>query len=83
MGLCSEIKSGWEDCELYGFLTTEANDVVAPYRDKAMPVFLTTPDAVETWLTAPRDEAKALQEPLPDTALQVIDAPPKRQALPA
>jgi putative SOS response-associated peptidase YedK len=31
-----------------------------------MPVILTTPDEVETWTTAPPDEALKLQRALPD-----------------
>jgi hypothetical protein len=33
--------------ELFGFLTTEANAVVAPIHPKAMPVILTTPEEVD------------------------------------
>ena len=36
--------------ELFGFLTTEANAVVAPIHPKAMPVILTSPAEVDTWL---------------------------------
>jgi hypothetical protein len=39
---------------------------------KAMPVILTTPDEVETWMTAPPDEALKLQRPLPDGALRIV-----------
>jgi putative SOS response-associated peptidase YedK len=44
---------------LYGFLTTEPNDVVRPIHAKAMPVMLTTPEERETWLRAPAGEALA------------------------
>ncbi len=37
-----------------------------------MPVILTTPDEVETWLTAPTDEALKLQRPLPDGSLRIV-----------
>jgi hypothetical protein len=37
-----------------------------PIHPKAMPVILTKPDEVETWMTAPADEALKLQRPLPD-----------------
>jgi len=51
-----------------------------------MPVILTTPEEVETWMTASPDEALKLQRPLPDGVLQIVargDVPvddPKRRA---
>src|SRR5208337_5030365 len=60
------------DHELFGFLTTEANAIVAPVHPKAMPVILTTPDEVDLWLTAETAEALALQRPLPDEALRIV-----------
>jgi len=58
--------------QLFGFLTTDANAVVAPIHPKAMPVILTRPEEFETWLTAPAEEALKLQRPLPDDALQIV-----------
>jgi putative SOS response-associated peptidase YedK len=57
---------------LFGFLTTEANDTVAPVHPKAMPVILTSGDEIETWMSAPAEEAPALQRPLPDGALKIV-----------
>ena len=57
---------------VYGFLTTTPNAVVAPIHPKAMPVILTTPDEVETWMTAAAHEALKLQRPLPDGALRIV-----------
>jgi putative SOS response-associated peptidase YedK len=37
-----------------------------------MPVILTTPDDVETWMMAPPDEALKLQRPLPDGSLRIV-----------
>jgi putative SOS response-associated peptidase YedK len=37
-----------------------------------MPVILTTPEEVETWMTASLDEALKLQRPLPDGALRIV-----------
>jgi putative SOS response-associated peptidase YedK len=37
-----------------------------------MPVILTTPAEVETWMTAPSDEALKLQRPLPDGTLRIV-----------
>jgi putative SOS response-associated peptidase YedK len=58
--------------ELFGFLTTEPNAVVAPVHPKAMPVILTTAAEVELWLAADTVAALKLQRPLPDDALQIV-----------
>jgi len=58
--------------QLFGFLTTDANDVVGAIHPKAMPVILTTADEIETWMTAPAEEALKLQRPLPNGALKVV-----------
>jgi putative SOS response-associated peptidase YedK len=67
-----KVKEGETTNDLFGFLTTEPNDVVGPIHPKAMPVILTTPEAIETWMTAPAEEALKLQRPLPDGALEIV-----------
>ncbi|RFB76621.1 SOS response-associated peptidase [Methylovirgula sp. 4M-Z18] len=61
------------DHELFGFLTCKPNGIVAPIHSKAMPVMLRTKDEVEMWLTADWKQAKVLQRPLPDDALQIVE----------
>jgi putative SOS response-associated peptidase YedK len=67
--------------DLFAFLTTEPNAVVAPIHPKAMPVILTNADEIETWLTAPAPEAMKLQRPLPDNALKIVARGEKQDGL--
>ncbi len=71
------------DHELFGFLTTDPNAVVAPIHPKAMPVILTTPDEVRLWLLADPVKALELQRPLPDSALKIVASGEKEDPAPA
>jgi putative SOS response-associated peptidase YedK len=58
---------------LYSFLTCEPNALVKPIHSKAMPVILQPVDC-DVWLTGTVEQALALQRPLPDDDLVVLDA---------
>jgi putative SOS response-associated peptidase YedK len=58
--------------QLFGFLTADANAEVGAIHPKAMPVILRSEDDIETWMTAPPEEALKLQRPLPDWSLKVV-----------
>lgn len=76
-----KIKTGLETTDLYAFLTTGPNAEVGAVHPKAMPVILTRPEEVEIWMTAPWEQAKTLQRPLPDGALQVVQRGGKKDNL--
>ena len=62
-----KVKEGETTNDLYGFLTTEPNDVVAPIHPKAMPQ-----EEIETWPTVPAEEPLKLQRPLPAHMLKIV-----------
>jgi putative SOS response-associated peptidase YedK len=67
-----KVREGETTNDLFAFLTTEPNAVLAPIHPKAMPVILMNAGEIETWLTAPAPEAMKLQRPLPDDALKIV-----------
>ena len=67
-----KVKEGEVEADLFAFLTTEPNAEVGALHPKAMPVILTEPEEIETWMTAPATDALALQRPLPDGALRIV-----------
>lgn len=75
-----KLKEGPVTCDLFAFLTTEPNDVVGSIHMKAMPMILTDPVEIETWLTAPWEDAKALQRPLPNGVLEIVAVGQKQDA---
>jgi putative SOS response-associated peptidase YedK len=67
-----KVKEGETTNDLFGFLTTEPNAEVGAIHPKAMPVILTTPNEIETWMTAPAADALKLQRPLLNGSLQIV-----------
>ncbi|WP_419900270.1 hypothetical protein [Roseomonas sp. USHLN139] len=58
--------------ELLGFLTCDPNATVGAIHPKAIPVLLTMPDEMTTWLEAPWEIASELQRPLPDDHMVIV-----------
>lgn len=67
-----KVAEGEISCDLFAFLTRDANAEVGAIHPKAMPLILTEPYQVEAWLTAPWPEVCELQRPLPDGALTIV-----------
>jgi putative SOS response-associated peptidase YedK len=76
-----KVKEGETENDLFAFLTTEPNAVVAPIHPTAMPVILTTRNEIERWMTVPAKEALELQRPLPDDALRIVARGKKEDGL--
>jgi putative SOS response-associated peptidase YedK len=67
-----KVKEGETTNDLFAFLTTEPNALVATYHPKAMPVILRSRDEIDMWMDAPGPVALQLQRPLPDDALMIV-----------
>ena len=77
-----KVREGETTNDLFAFLTTEPNAIVGAIHSKAMPVVLTNPLEIETWLLAPAAEALKLQRPLPDEALRIVARGAKQDVAP-
>jgi putative SOS response-associated peptidase YedK len=73
-----KLKDGEVTIDLFGYLTTEPNNLVGTYHPKAMPVILTTREEIDLSMTAPIKVALKLQRPLADDALAVVPRGSKR-----
>ena len=61
-----------EEGECFAFLTTDANELVAPVHAQAMPVILSQED-YGRWLTTDFAGAYALQRPLPAERMRIVE----------
>lgn len=59
-----------DDWKLFAFLTTDANDVVRPIHEKAMPVILVEPDEQAEWMAGGEGSLR-LQRPLQNEQLSI------------
>ena len=68
-----KLKDGETTDDLFAFLTCDPNGVVGAIHPKAMPVVLVEPADCNAWLQAPWAEAKALQRPVADEQVELIE----------
>jgi putative SOS response-associated peptidase YedK len=67
-----KVEEGETTNDLLAFLTTDPTKEVGAIHPKAMPVILTTPEEIKTWMSAPTEKALKLQRPLPDGTLKIV-----------
>jgi putative SOS response-associated peptidase YedK len=71
-GCVRMMSKGWEEIDVYAFLTTDSAEPVKTFHQKAMPVILTEPAEWAEWMSdKPWEEVAHLQRPLPDV-LQIV-----------
>jgi putative SOS response-associated peptidase YedK len=78
-----KVKEGETTNDIFAFLTTEPNEIVKPIHAKAMPVILSTPLEIETWMTAPIPDALALQRPFQSGSFKIVARGQKQDFAPA
>jgi putative SOS response-associated peptidase YedK len=81
--LAEETGSEEREHHVFAFLTTEANDVVRPIHQKAMPVILRQGAEWDQWLDGETEAAMQLARPLPDNALKIVMTGPREDTTPS
>jgi putative SOS response-associated peptidase YedK len=66
--------------DVYAFLTTKPNEVVAPIHPTRMPVMLVGEEAQETWLAGSQKEAIELARPYSADRMEVVAKGEKQDA---
>lgn len=69
------------DLEIYSFLTTTPNPLVATINHERMPVLLMREDQFETWLSGSPDEAFALAREYPPDQMRIVQEGFEKQDL--
>ena len=60
------------DLDVYAFMTTTPNSLVATVNHERMPVLLTRPEEFNTWMRGPAQEAMALAREYPPEQIQIV-----------
>lgn len=63
--------------DIFAFLTTDANDVVRPIHEKAMPVILIGRQAMLDWLSAPSAAIPSIAAPLDNEDIEIVEDAPR------
>lgn len=61
-----------QELDVFAFLTTQPNVIVAPVHPTRMPVMLIGQDAQETWLTGTPEQALGLARPCPPERMRIV-----------
>jgi putative SOS response-associated peptidase YedK len=64
--------SVYVELDVYAFMTTTPNALVATVNHERMPVLLTRPEEFETWMRGPAPEAMALAREYPPEQMQIV-----------
>jgi putative SOS response-associated peptidase YedK len=60
------------EVDVYAFMTTTPNSLVATVNHERMPVLLTRPEEFDTWMRGPAQEAMALAQEYPPEQMQIV-----------
>lgn len=60
--------------DVFSFMTTTPNSLVATVNHERMPVLLATEDDHETWLNGSVEEALALVKPYPPESMRIVQS---------
>jgi putative SOS response-associated peptidase YedK len=67
-----KVKDGLTTDDLYGFLTTDPNEVAKPVHEKAMPVLLLSDAETKVWMNTPWEKVHHLARPAPDDGIKIL-----------
>jgi putative SOS response-associated peptidase YedK len=60
------------ELDVYAFMTTTPNTLVATVNHERMPVLLTRPEEFDTWMRGPAQEAMAMAREYPPDQMQIV-----------